>query len=47
MAIRTVEPLDDDEWEKFVGELNRESTPEEIEMARKMIELSKGIKTIR
>ena len=47
MGIRTVEPLNDEQWEKFMKELNRKATPEEMEMTRKLIELSKGMKTIR
>ena len=47
MAIRTVRPLDEEEWEAFTKELNKDPTPEEIKKAREMIEMSKGMKTIR
>ena len=47
MAIRTVRPLDDEEWEQFTGELNRDSTPEEEALMHKMIKLSKDLNLIK
>ena len=47
MAIRTVRPLDDEEWEQFMGELNRDSTPEEEALMHKMIKLSKDLNLIK
>ena len=47
MAIRTVRQLDDEEWEQFMGELNRDSTPEEEALMHKMIKLSKDLNLIK
>ena len=47
MVIRTVGPLDDEEWERFMGELNRDPTPEEEALMHKMIKLSRDLNLIK
>lgn len=47
MALREVQPLDNEEWSKFVAELKKEPTAEKIKTIRDAVKSGSKLKVHR